>query len=771
MKPVDTSRRFRVGDWDVDPTLDEIRQGERRVKLEPRMMRLLCCLAEQPGEVVGAHNLLDRVWPGVVVSQASVYQAVAQLRRELGDKDTPPYYIATVPRKGYRLVAPVAAVPAEPEPAPPLPSSVAPPPAIPAAEPMTAPPQATPRPRRKWLAPAAMLLAIVGIAAAGLVLWQRPSSADRHSPAVAVLPFADLSADSSDEAFCAGLTDELLNSLARVPGLRVIGRTSSARFADGTTDVREIGRQLGVSHVVEGSVRRAGARLRVTMQLIDTGDGFEVWANSFDRPAGDVMAVQSEIARAVVSALAVQLSPEAEERLARAPNAEVNAYELYLLGRHQQLKRTPEALARAIEFHRKALAADPGFALAHAGLADAYMARHYYENRPLDETAALVQAEVDAALRLDPELAEAYAAWAVLLTEQWRMPEAIQVLERALSINPNYGEALLRLGAAHEYAGQPLEALEAYDQVALLDPLHSIMHVRRCLALQNLGRHAEAETACRRAHELQPDIPNALWARGLNALAQGDLADAVRHHREALDRAPNRGDIRDELALLYLDLGMFPESAAQIDLLRGTSSVAAVALFEARHRVATGDLGGAVRSLRSLPPDEAAPRERADAAHLALAAGDVALAARLADIPGPASQPVEDLLHPGLYRTRWGACELCALALVEAGRGNRSEAARLSDFVASFLDRVEDAGHAWHALYYLRATLLAQRGDLEGALASLERAVAMGFRRGWWMAVDPALEPLRANERFRQLLATIETANAQTRSRLASARR
>jgi serine/threonine-protein kinase len=606
------------------------------------------------------------------------------------------------------------------------------------------------------------------VATAGLARWPRPPAAERPVPTVAVLPFADLSVDDSDEAFCAGLTDELLNALARVPGLRVIGRTSSTRFSDGATDVREIGRQLRVSHVVEGSVRRAGARLRVNVQLVNTADGFEVWANSFDRPARDAIDIQSEIARAVVNALAVQLSPVARERLARAPTTEINAYELYLLGRHQQHKRSPEALARAIEYHRRALEADPGFALAHAGLADAYMARYYYENRTLEETAALVQPEVDAALRLDPELAEAYAAWAVLLTEQWRMGEAIEALERALSINPNYGEAWLRLGAAQEYAGEPRKALEAYDQVALLDPLHTVMHVRRCLALQNLGRHAEAETACQRAYELQPDIPNALWARGLNAFAQGDLADAVRHHEEALDRAPNRRDIRGELALLYLDLGMPAESAAQARLLEERTSATAVALLEVRHRLATGDRAAALRALRALPPEEASARERADAALSALAAGDAALAARLAAVPRQASQPVEEMLQPGLYRTRWGACELCALALVERAHGNEAEAARLESLAAAFLDRVEAGGHAWHALHYLRAALRAQRGDIGGALESLERAVAMGWRRAWWMSLDPALAPLRGEERFRRLLATIEAANAQARSRLAS---
>ncbi len=766
MGPTNVSGPFRVGDWVVDPMLDEIRCGERRVKLEPRMMRLLCCLAERPGEVVPTGTLLERVWPGVVVSQSSVYQAIAQLRRELGDRDAPPRYIATVSRKGYRLVAPVAPV-ADAA----VIAATAPEPAGDAA---VAPGRERAVPvrslhRRRLTALAGVLVAAVGIATAGLALRPRPPPPAVPEPAIAVLPFADLSIGDADEAFCAGLTDEILNSLARVPRARVIGRTSSARFADGATDVREIGRQLGVSHVVEGSVRRAGARLRINVQLVSTTDGFEVWANSFDRPARDAMEVQSEIARAVVNALMVQLAPADEARLARLPTTDVNAYELYLLGRFQQQKRTPEALARAIDYHRRALLADPGFALAHAGLADAYMARHYYEHRNLEETAALVQPEVDAALRLDPELAEAYAAWAVLLTEQWRMEEAIEALERALSINPNYGEAWLRLGAAREYAGEPRKALEAYDQVALLDPLHTVMHVRRCLTLQNLGQYAAADAACQRAIELQPAIPNGFWAMGLNAWAQGDLAEAVRHHKEALERAPNRRDIREELVQLLLDLGMPDESAVHMRLLVESSGAATVALLEARHGLATSDLAAAIHALRSLPADQAQPRERADASSLALAADDAVLAAHFAAIPRPASQPVERVLPPGLYRTRWGHCELCALALVERARGDDAEAARLASLAAAFLDRVEAGGHAWHALHYLRGTLRAQQGDRRGAFESLERAVALGWRRGWWMRIDPALAPLRSDDRFTRLLETIEASNAQTRSRLSPA--
>jgi TolB-like protein/DNA-binding winged helix-turn-helix (wHTH) protein/Tfp pilus assembly protein PilF len=757
MSPPETTRPFRIGDWRLDPALDEISRDGRRIKLEPRMTRLLCCLAERPGEVVSLNTLLDRVWPGVVVSQSSVYQAIAQLRRELGDTEAEPRYIATVPRRGYRLVATVAYG----DPAPSAANTGTPAPA--AAGMAPAPPG-----KRKLASALVAAAVLVAAILAAVKFLPGPAQVASAAPAIAVLPFDDLSADASNEIFCEGLTEEVLNSLARVPKLRVIGRTSSARFADGSAGHREIGEALGVSHILEGSVRRTGNRVRVSAQLVSARDGFQVWSNSFDRPAGDTLGIQSQIARAVVDALALKLSPAADERLAQGPTAQVSAYDLYLLGRHQQRLRTPETLARAIEYHQAAIREDPGFALAWAGLADAEMARYYYDNQPLDEVAKRVQAAVDSALRLDPELAEAYAAWAVLLMEQWQTEEAIQALNRAIAINSNYGEAYLRLGAAYEYDGRPREALAAYDQVAVLDPLNTVLHVRRCLTLQNLGRYADAERACERGFELQPDIPNALWARGLNAFAQGDLAAAVGHYEAALARAPARNDIRAELAVIYLDLGVPERAAREIARLRNAGETRGTAMTTARYLLATGDVAGLRLHLSRLDLDEALPRERVDAAFFALAIGEPALASRIA---GDALEPrptLADDFRPGLYRTRWGVCEACTAGLLERRRGDVAAAAQMETLAVQHLDNVESNGHVWHGLHYLRAAVQAQSGDRDAALASLGRAVDLGWRRGWLMRRDPSFGDLRDDPRFESLLARIDEANAAGRRKIAS---
>lgn len=772
---MDTTGSYRVGDWRVDPALDEIECAGRRVKLEPRLMRLLCCLAARAGQLLSVEELLDEVWSGVVVSQGSVYQAIAHLRRILGDMESPPRYIATVPRKGYRLVATVA-----PDISPPGEAAAA------AASSRTAAPVAATamaattrdglpaisvvRRTRPLIAAAAITAAVV--AAVALIVWlqSEPPPSDRAAPTVAVLPFADLSADGSNAAFCEGLTSELLNSLARLPGLRVTGQTHAARHRGESAGVREAGIALGVTHVLEGSVRQSGGRLRVSAQLVSTADGFQVWANSFDRPSRDMIQIQTQIARAVVDALAGHLSPGAGNHVRRTPVARVNAYDLYLLGRRQQLRRNAAGLAEAVKFYRAALVADPAFALAHAGLADAYLVRRRLDERGIEETAALVQAEIDAALRLDPEAAAAHAAWSALLVEQGRPIEAIAAAKRALAIDSNYSEAYLRLGSAQEHDGQPREALASYDQATALDPLNTEIQVRRCVVQGALGRHAEADRSCARGFELQPELPDALWARARNAYARGQLDTAVELLRAALVRVPDQPAIHSHLASIYLDLGMYPESAEEFRRARQGIERMSHALHIGPWLLATGDRDGLLRLLQSAKGNARDPQERIHAAFLALAAGDAGVATRMLAARAEDAAPSAERTGPEVEGMRWGRCDPCAMSILQhrAGRSELAEATARSTLAA--LDRLERQGLVLHGLHYARAGLLAQQGRATMAMREILRAADLGWRRAWLMRVDPSLESLRHEPAFVALIARIEADNLRARRRLTAER-
>ena len=301
MKAMD-STSLRIGAWRVDPALDQISKDGNTVKLERRAMQLLLCLAEHAGQVVSVEQLLDEVWAGVVVTPDSVYHAVAALRRMLGDDTKEPTYIANVPRRGYRLIAPVAPWVEVPQ----MPVEDSP---SPAAEPARATLAITKTglPWRRF----ATVLSIALVLALGYIViykfWLSKSVTTEQPPAaaatmaateksIAVLPFTDMSEKHDQEYFADGMAEEILDLLAKIPGLTVVGRTSSFQFKGKNEDLRTIGTRLGVAYVLEGSVRRSADRVRVTAQLIDTRDGTHLWSETYDRPANDVLLMQGEIA-------------------------------------------------------------------------------------------------------------------------------------------------------------------------------------------------------------------------------------------------------------------------------------------------------------------------------------------------------------------------------------------------------------------------------------------------------------------------------------------
>lgn len=280
---------LRIGAWRVDPALGEISRDGETLRLETRTLRTLLCLAERAGQVVGIDELLDEVWAGVIVTPDSVYQAIAALRRALGDDPRDPAYIATVPRLGYRLVAEVA------------PWTDAAPAATAAASPAPAP---LPTWRRvlPW-AVAGLALLLAAVALRHVAFTTPPADRAAAPRSIAVMPFQDLTTAMDEEPFADGMTEELIDKLGRIPGLRVSARSDSFAFKRKRATIAEIARRLHVDYVLEGSVRKSGHTLRVTAQLVRSGDGYLAWAGSYDRPSSDILAIQDEIAAEVVRAL------------------------------------------------------------------------------------------------------------------------------------------------------------------------------------------------------------------------------------------------------------------------------------------------------------------------------------------------------------------------------------------------------------------------------------------------------------------------------------
>ena len=752
---------FMLGDWRIDPQADVISRADSSVKLVPKTMEVLGYLVQRAGEVVSQEDIEAAVWRDLVVTPSSVYQAIGDLRRALGDDKREPQYIATIPRKGYRLIAPVRSTGDDADRS-----------ATQANPADAGPAQWTTR--RKALLIAAPIAAAVVVIATTLTWMHRDaapaSGAEAQAPSIAVLPIADFSDDGGESHFADGLTEELLNALAQVPGLRVTARTSSFAFKNRDEDVRAIGKTLGARYLLEGSVRRGNGRLRVVAQLIDTQDGYHLWSKTFDRAVGDVLSVQEEVSQAVAESLKLTLSGRSLLHIKARQPASVEAHELYLLGRHYQLQRNPDAIAKAISYHEQAIAADPRFALAYAGLADAHMATYYYSNAELARLATIIEPLVTKGLALNPDLPELHAARAVLRTEQWRLDDAERDLRRAIELNPSLGDAYVRLGAAYEYDGRPRDGLDAYTRATELDPLHYVLHVRRCLTLQNLGRYEDAGAACDSAVRLQPDLPNAHWARGLLALSRGDMQQAVVGYRAALERAPSRVDLLEQLGSVYLDMGLLDEAAQTLD--RAAAIVGALpnpaALARGRKFIAADDLNG----LRGLLDDRALHTAASSdlllqLALLELTAGRTDAAQQYAQRAANAANYAYPRLME-VWDTRWGHSGVMTLALLARAAGDGGAAAQHLATLAAYLDTLERNGHVWFGLHYLRAEIFAQQGRTERALTELERAAALGWRSTWWARHDPAFAPLRNVEGFAAVLESVDRSNEAMRAKYLS---
>ena len=398
-----------------------------------------------------------------------------------------------------------------------------------------------------------------------------PVAAAAPEASVAILPFADLSEARDQDYFCDGLAEEILNALTRVNGLRVASRTSSFRYRDGTTDARDIGRQLNVAAIMEGSVRKAGEQVRVTAQLIDAGNGYHLWSENFDRRLEDVFAIQEEIARNVVDALRVSLkTPDALDLQRYAPR-DMRAYDFYLRGRQLEGAKDRIKWEYSAQMYRRAIEIDPDYAQAHAGLADVLtellLWRFARPKEVLDEALAASRR----ALELAPELAEAHVAHAHTLEFSGEHDAAAQEFERALALNPDLYEASYYF-ARHCFArGQFARAVDLFEAAHRARPDEFQALMIAVGAAENLGDKARIDDIARRAlaaslHQIEVDPENARAHYSSASLMHylGDTQGACRHADMALHLRPNDYDTLYNCACYYARAG---ETEQALDLL------------------------------------------------------------------------------------------------------------------------------------------------------------------------------------------------------------
>jgi TolB-like protein/DNA-binding winged helix-turn-helix (wHTH) protein/tetratricopeptide (TPR) repeat protein len=524
----------RFGPFEFDSRARQLRKHGHTIRLHGQPLEILGLLLERPAEVVLREELRAKLWPEdtFVDFDHSLNAAVNKLREALDDDANNPRFIETVPRRGYRFISAVV-----------LPDSLGLKLAVPEMpvsleSPVVIAESQIPSPHRhRRVFVTALVLVVVLAVVFGFDLGgvrhrlvSEPSVPRIHS--IAVLPLENLSKDPEQEYFVDGMTDQLITNLAQISALRVTSRTSAMQYKGTKKSLPEIARELNVDAVVEGTVMWAGGRVRISAQLIEASTDHHLWAASYDRDLRNVLSMQEEVTRAIVSEVRVKLTAQEQARLANTHPINPEAFQLYLKGRYYWYKLNPEALQKATSYYQQALNEDPAYAPAYAGLADAYNLLAFFTVLPPSEVMPKAKAAALKALELDDTLAEADVSlgWASFTYDRdW--PAAGKHLERAVALKPAYP-------LAHSYYS---------------------------LYLSALGRSEEGLTEAKRALDLDPVSPAIVHYVGVQLYLARRFDEAIEQCRKAQELDPSFAPAHGTLGHVYAAKGMYREALAEYE--------------------------------------------------------------------------------------------------------------------------------------------------------------------------------------------------------------
>jgi TolB-like protein/DNA-binding winged helix-turn-helix (wHTH) protein/Tfp pilus assembly protein PilF len=501
---VGLASRLRVGEWRVVTELNSLERDGHSVHVEPKIMQVLVTLAEQPGTVLSKEHILRQVWPETFVSEEVLTRSISELRRVFEDNPREPTYIQTIPKGGYRLLAPVVAEGQDRQ-------TIS----------------------MRWRSGIAIAGAVVLVGALSFYFINRRQHAESRSriSSLAVLPLTNLSGDANQDYFTDGLTDELTTRLAKISALRVISRTSVMHYKGGTKTAPEIARELNVDALLVGSVLRSGDTVRISAQLIQARSDKNLWAESYERDLHDILALQADVARTVAEQIKIQVTPQESEKVFTAGTVNPEAYDSYLKGNYYWGKFTVASMRKALFYYQQAIDKDPNYALAYVGLANAY---HELWDAPPKEIIPKSRAASEKALQLDEGLAEAHSSlgW-VKWIYYWDWAGAEVEFQRALQLNPNSW-------GAHGMHAEYLDSMGRFGEAAKERAIAKQISPVEPILYQNSGEHFlytrefdKAIDQYKEALELDPTFANAHFGLAQAYALKGMRKESVEHYEQA----------------------------------------------------------------------------------------------------------------------------------------------------------------------------------------------------------------------------------------------
>ncbi len=557
---------FKFDDFTLCPREYSLKKNGKKIHLRPKVIDTLAYLVEHSEILIKKDELLTNIWPDVIVTDNALNHCIDEIRRALGDNARAPTFIETVPRLGYKFISNVEIVHTT------SPSSLAS--AHISRQIQTSGDsdsteylQHKQRSKRKDLRFLILNLipAIALVLVLVLVLRGNTSFTDSDAVPVslAVLPFINLSDTSEQDFFVDGMTEEMISTLSKIHGLEVIARTSVMKYKNSQESIVEIANELNVGQVLDGSVRKNGNMLRISVQLIDAKNQVTVWSAEYDRALKNVFAIQTDIAQGVAKAMKIRLQQYDKLRLGKQPTEILEAYILYLKGRHELNKRTEAGIKKGFEYFTRATELDPEYAPAYTGLADAYSYFAIYHIIPGPEAFPLAKLYAMRALSLNDQIAEAHVSLAMILEGYyWNWADARQEYLRALSINPNLASAHKEYSEYLMFTGNFEDAISEAKQALKLDPFSVVMNGNLGHVLYRARRYDEAVEQLEKTLAMVPGelLTVPLWHLGLAYIQKGEINHAIKELEKFRIHSKNNPDLLAILGYAYARASMKDEA-------------------------------------------------------------------------------------------------------------------------------------------------------------------------------------------------------------------